>query len=131
MPPSCQPKDVCSVRAKGVHDLLEVRKQVRGVRVQVHLVDLISEEHKVMSLTETHDTLHHCLIEQCARQVAWVDDDKRLERDVVPDGILDRSLDGRHRCHPLCVLVEVVRYTQAGVHCKRHCVQRVLWGSDI
>ena len=84
-----------------------------------------------MSLAEMHDALHCCLIEQCAHWVAWVDDDECLGHDVNLDGVLNCSLDGRHRCCPLCILIKVVQYAQAGVCFECHHVQWVLWGLDI
>ena len=84
-----------------------------------------------MSLTEMHNALHCCLVEQRACRVAWVDDDECLGHDVDLDGVLNCSLDGRHRRHPLRVLIKVVQYAQARVCFKRHHVQCVLQGSDV
>ena len=68
---------------------------MRGARVQVRLVDLVREEHEVVSLAETHDALHRRFVKERARRVSRVDDDERLGRDAVADGLLDRGLDGR------------------------------------
>lgn len=103
---------------------------MRGARVQVRLVDLVREEHEAVLLAEPHDVLHRRFVEQRASRVAWVDDDERLGRDALPDGVMDRGLDVRRRRRPIGVLVEVVRYAHAGVGREGCCVQRVLRDRD-
>ena len=98
--------------------------------MQVRLVDLVREEHEVVLLADAHDALHRRLVQQRARRVPRVDDDERLGRDAVPDGVLDRGFDLWCRRRPLGVLVEVVGYAHAGVGRKGCRVQRVLRDRD-